>query len=383
MIAPFVAAVALVGQASSMETTLSWHEMGADDPLGSALPAAAVRYAGAAPAGYKVPAGVYQPRFFAMPGESGKAIRGMIGRTTPTGPSNRAWIDWNGDKAFGKAEAGRPDVSGEKRFGDSISSFSFSRPAAKSGVVRGLELFVSAEHVLVRNTGYMVGELPVNGKPTRVALIDINCNGLYGDRGSGLGDYFALDTSGAGRFDPSVVGRLPALVRFPDGSYYRPRVAKDGSRFRLDRDETPTGTLAFDGAKLTSVDLRNGDGLVPAEPDSGKVVVPEGTYELAYAQFEFADISGEPWQLHLSRLGGKIVVQGGKTTTLEVGPPLKASIRAQRVKAGWNLSLDVYDKGRSFVQYLGPTSTQRPAAPILRIAGAKGKVVKTATFAYG
>jgi hypothetical protein len=338
------------------------------------------------PPGYAAPAGLLKPRYFMIYRGDGKSIAGVVGCSKPGGPVDRAWIDWNGKKKFGPSEQAKLSTETDKRFGKQSSVFTFPKaPQGPYGPIHAKLLVVGSQMVTLEPTGYMGGVITLDGKPTKVAVIDSNCNGIYGDAGQyGMPDFMALDTAGTGDLGRSGITQIVALMQLADGKFWSPVIAKDGSRISLNLDTNPTGSIEFAGAALQSVNLNNAKGPVMTRSTGGKLTVPAGTYTLTNAQFALKDGGGANWTYMVSQYGGpKLTVSAGETSNVSVGGPLKLTVTAQRMGAVYSFGLGAKDKSGADVQGVYDPKMQRPAAPQLTITDPEGKVVKAMAFAYG
>lgn len=388
MLLTVIAALAVGASNAPPQATLTWHEFKAGASELNSIPISfnMLNPPGQSIPGYTAPVGTANPRFFSMYRGDGKSIVGVVGSSKAGGPIDRAWIDWNGDKKFEASEQGKPSKEVDKRFGNQSAVFTFPKPPkGPYGPIHAKLLVINGQMVTLEPTGWMEGVITLDGKPTKVAVIDSNCNGIYGDTGSnGMPDCMVLDTAGTGLLSQSPLTQIVALMQLADGKFWTPVIAKDGSRMSLALDTTPTGSVEFTGAQLQGIGFNNAKGPVSTRSVAGKLTLPEGDYTLTNAQFSLKDDAGVQWMYMVSQYGGpKLKISADATSTINVGGPLKLTLTAQTAGVGYSFSLGAKDKSGADVQGVYGPKMERPTAPQLTITDPEGKVVKTMAFAYG
>jgi hypothetical protein len=254
--------------------------------------------------------------------------------------------------------------------------------------------FMNANLFIVSPTGFMEGEVTLNGHKVKVGVFDSNLDGQYGGEiAKGEKDQFLIDLNGNGKFDtvgsaltttsPEML-ELGGLIQLADGKFWEPKVAPKGNRFSLLTDETPTGVLEFPGTQITRMSIKGTKGAVLTQPSGSQVVLPEGKYELISAEMTVKDDKGADWKYTISSYPyKKLDIVTGSTNTLAVGAPLKIDINVSvnGPKCGFDLGLT--DASGIKASSLYDSTGKRVKEPNLVISDSSGKVLKTIPFSYG
>jgi hypothetical protein len=232
-------------------------------------------------------------------------------------------------------------------------------------------------HANARNSGYYVGEAMIGGQSRKIALADLNSNGLFddpeGEGGRFSGDRIFVDMDGDGEFHGEWE------ESFPYGGYTRIQrewysfvATPDGTVVEVARVEPRLGTVATNQgcylvlrspSQAVSLDLFEG-------PDNAVV----GTYKPAEVRL----IVG-PTLVHLRGVFPKevapVVVRPGKRTVCKLGGPITASIDVCSTDEPECLGLDLTTAGIGGERYrlLGG----------FEIQDERGDVVLSDEFEYG
>ena len=266
-------------------------------------------------------------------------------------------------------------------------------------------------YVSVRSAGRYEGELPLNDRPTKIAVVDADSNGCYNDRldlrkartaSSGAfylwGDRVLIDLNGDGRFDmagpEALVGARYLQL---GGEFHELTIAPGGQTIALALARLPLGSLARDGGgafALTLVSAEHGALTVSSKGEAVKV--PAGRYKLYRCSFEVQDMGGNAWKADGSGTmkAEEIVIAQGAVTTAKFGPPLTVGVTArvspkndlEAVKPGATLRLSLKLTGQGGEIYSGGSirkGTARPAPPTVKVIGEDGQVVAAGKFRYG
>ena len=174
-------------------------------------------------------------------------------------------------------------------------------------------------HITLRDSSYYVGEAVFGGKVRKIALADLNANGLFNDveQGPFQGDRFYVARDEAGQFYESFpYGKFTRI----DGQWYSIVASPDGGRVEIAAAKPPLGKIEaaeqIVGARLNSptqaIDLDFEDG-----PDQAVA----GTYRLHSVQL----VADSGWALPGSFPEGdpEVIVREGRTVRLAAGLPLK------------------------------------------------------------
>jgi hypothetical protein len=189
-------------------------------------------------------------------------------------------------------------------------------------------------HANLRNSSYYQGEAVLLGRRRKIAIADLDSNGLFNDVERSLfhGDRFFVDLDDEGHDQPPVGGggRRRQMESFPYGGYtriagtwYSMVASPDGSRVEITRARPAVGKIEapprISAATLSSpaqvLDLKFADG-------SDSAVA--GTYRVQSVRLLAENEGPDGWTLSGS-FGGRepeLTVREGQTTRLEAGLPL-------------------------------------------------------------
>lgn len=174
-------------------------------------------------------------------------------------------------------------------------------------------------HITLRDSSYYVGEAVLAGKRRKIAVADLNGNGLFNDveQEPFQSDRFYVAQDESGRFYQSFPhGKFTRIM----GQWYSIVVPPDGGRVEIEAAKPPLGTIqapkGIVGARLASpgqaVDLDFQEG-----PDRAVA----GTYRVHSVQL----LADNGWALTASFPEGEpqLVVREGHTVRLAAGLPLQ------------------------------------------------------------
>jgi hypothetical protein len=263
-------------------------------------------------------------------------------------------------------------------------------------------------------TGYYEGRLAIDGKQTKIAVVDANSNGSFNDYydirtatkySDGKlyvwGDRLLIDLDGDGQYQIERYGGAESLgggkYLLLDGKCYQLTVEPSGRKLSLNRADAPMGTLKREGTGSFSLALLSEeDGLLNVTSDGDAVAVPAGKYHLYRCAYQVKDSEGAVWKamgMGTSSMAG-IDIPAGKTSVAKFGPPLKVGVTARvpsgdklaAVRPGDSLRLSLAVKGQAGELYSAGEITKagrRLAAPTLRIVSEDGQEVASGSFRYG
>ena len=173
-------------------------------------------------------------------------------------------------------------------------------------------------HITLRDSSCYMGEAVFGGKIRKIAVADLNANGLFNDveQGPFEGDRFYVALDDAGQFYESFpCGKFTQI----SGQWYSVAVSPGGGRVEIAAAKPPLGKIqapeGIVGARLNSpsqpVDLDFQDGADEAVA---------GTYRVHAVQL----LAGNGWALPGSFPDGEpeLIVREGKTVRLAAGLPL-------------------------------------------------------------
>jgi hypothetical protein len=292
---------------------------------------------------------------------------------------------------------------------------------------------------------YREGEITLEGKKRRVALLDYNGNGRFDDvthipgnisySGGGIysemGDVLLIDAEADATQDRSgekgrqYVSKLATL----DGKFYDLEISPAGDQLTLNLSPLKIGYVTNPNGPYGAM-IYGDHGFLAIQGEPGKpVAVPEGDWRLlsydisitgwkpppakdeeeqaepqglldalskALTQSDEPDERpGEPRygprgtctvSAHGTDKCERVAVRGGQTATLPFGPPYKPVLTSHTTRWRGNtpvsISLSLIGSGGGAVSHL-VVDGYRPPQPKLTITDPEGEVVETGTFEYG
>jgi len=248
----------------------------------------------------------------------------------------------------------------------------------------------------VRAAGYLAGDVKLDGRTYRVAVLDKNLNGRYesafGADGKSVSwwraDAIAIDSDQDGKFTGGMgSGEIVPLSKAVcvKGRYYRVEVVPDGSTIKFDTYEPKMGTL--DIGTAASLTLMSDTGMHNLSGADGKWQVPEGRYTCQSLSITRTDAEGQVWTLSRMDMGplAKFEVRGGATTAFKIGPPLALKVDAVGPPSGGEIVLNLALAGNAGETYwvgLEKGGLRLPA-PKVKVLDASGKILAEGDSGFG
>jgi len=396
--------VCLLGSSLSAQGTFDLKYEEADDAIRQVLGLASRAYAVVpqAPAEVKaLPQDTPGKVFYAAAQLGGKTCWMAVAVDEPP----RLWIDLNGNKDLsddkpvaGKAEPNRLVFSG------------VDLPGADKAVARvRIEAFRPradgpVSYVMMQPAGCRMGEVRLADRPYRVALLDSDLSGRYGDRLTGRftatgGDGLAIDLNGDGQFAPPSATTdqwewMPLAKGLKVGEvYYTVEVSADGSSVRVEKAVPRFGGL--DLGPGTEVLGASDFGVLRVAPADGKTRVPAGRFTPILIQLSRTDAAGAKWTLRYSGGAEKLnefEIRPDEVVQVRLGPPLVAKAEVQTSSSGdagsqgrKTVSIDLSLIGQAGEAYApgAMKGNTQPPPPSLEILDEAGKVLQSGKFEYG
>ncbi len=247
-------------------------------------------------------------------------------------------------------------------------------------------------HANCRNSTIMMGEAMFGDKRCKVALADLNSNGLFNDYEQDLfrGDRFFVDLHA----DSSRRGGSEHMQSFPyaqyariDGKWYTVEASPDGGTVQVKPAEPTFGTVKA-LANVTSVGLSSPRQFQRLEFKDGQAQALTGTYEVRNIALEIVDSDGVRWTTNgRYRQGGpQVVVKTSQETTLSGGTlpfTIQVDVRPTGEAGVVELEPRMADgHGGLFSTVRKNGSRYQPAAR-LAIKDGDGKRIAEAALEYG
>lgn len=239
------------------------------------------------------------------------------------------------------------------------------------------------------------GTVRLSGKAHKLALVDGDLSGVFGDAVSSRGgDRLLIDVNGNGRYDQRAAFPIPAAQEnrplsecWQVGSnWWEGTVVGDGDALRVEAVQVEYGDLRCQGP-LTALQLISKRyGVFTPSLKGGSAKLPLGEHAVESVQLAAKDEQGRQWQLTASGpMGGEgsIRITADQPAELDFSKPLVGSVRAQNQgRDQVYLGLQVATAAGQSVRSLA-VGRQRPPEPTFTITDASGKEVASGKFAYG
>lgn len=278
-----------------------------------------------------------------------------------------------------------------------------SSAPADVGAGRAYIVNLQGSELRICPAGYMTGQVQLNGKTYKVALVDGDYDGRYTPcirmdtydvAAHGTSDCLAIDLDGNGSFDFKSNSRqevqvLNKLTRI-DGKYYEVKAALDGSSLELLPYQAKRGTLAVRGAKVELTVLGAGGQDYLAGPQMSWQLAP-GNYLCQTIKLAATDKNGDKWAIEsFFSTGGlqHFEIKPGETLSVELGAPLTIKMDVQQstgsVFVGKEVTVGFTIVGPAGERYspARKNGTQVPA-PKIKIYSERGEVLASGDFQYG
>ena len=246
-------------------------------------------------------------------------------------------------------------------------------------------------HATCRDSTIMTGEAMFGGKRCKVALADLNSNGLFNDYEQGLfkGDRFFVDLSGEGTFQ----GESGNTESFPyaeyarvGGDWYTIEASRDGGTVRI-RSSHPTFGAIKAAGPVRSVGLSSPRQFQSLEPKDGRVEAIVGSYQVRDVTLERIDGDKQRWSTvgRYKQAGPKIVIEPNQTTMLPDFLPLTVAVDVLSTFEPNTIELQprIADAWGGTYSTLRRNDSRHEPPAHLAVKDADGKVVAEAKLEYG
>ncbi|MCW5940624.1 MAG: hypothetical protein KIS66_00235 [Fimbriimonadaceae bacterium] len=293
------------------------------------------------------------------------------------------YADLNGDRTIGPDER-----LAANKVGDWTVFGPFDLPAGKRPARLAL-LQHPREGLILAHAECFEASVALNGKSTKVAIVDANLSGVLGD-GRGNRDGIAVDFDGNGHYDGwGDAGFLPewgietvpleSSVQMADGRLYAPSV-KD-LELTLTPLPGPDGVLVFPRKQGALTLNRKGESLWVRGVD-GKAVLPAGEYAVEVATLPASTGALNDWSVSYLSVGDRdLVIRMGVGQDLPAPLHGPYAAKVQWTKEGDEVRFDAWieDADKRHVSIARPAGA-RANAPVLQILDANGNPVHKVTM---
>jgi hypothetical protein len=206
-------------------------------------------------------------------------------------------------------------------YGVSLSAFQYSDE----------KYIIPSIHVNLRDSSYYVGEAKFKGKTYKIAIADLNSNGLFDDVEQGIfkGERFFIDFDGNGQFSDGrkthesfPYGKFTRI----DGQWYSIVASPDGGRVEIKTAKPPLGKIEAP-AGITAARLDSPTQPLDLEFQNGTEKAVAGTYRISSVSIsaDSQEVGSRGWTISASFADKKpeFTIREDQTVRLEAGLPLK------------------------------------------------------------
>ncbi len=244
-------------------------------------------------------------------------------------------------------------------------------------------------HANARKSSIFVGKATFGESQYKIAIADLNSNGLFNDVEQGIfrGDRFFVDLDGDGKFQHSSRSSKPE-EGFPysqytqiDGKWYSVQATPDGTTIQIAPAQPQFGTvLAQKG--IETVDLYSDIQSQRLNFSEGSAEAITGTYDLAIIQLSTVSIGTWMCQGTFRSDRPQVTIQPGVETRIDDVFPLRVSIEPTAKSPSDVVQLKPTFTGANGGTYNCPRSSSRPVGSF-EIHNMKGQIITTEKFEYG
>lgn len=244
-------------------------------------------------------------------------------------------------------------------------------------------------HANARNSSIFVGKANFGNSQYKIAIADLNSNGLFNDVEQGIfrGDRFFVDLDGDGKFQHSSRSSKPE-EGFPysrythiDGKWYSVEATPDGTTIQITPAQPQFGTvLAQKG--IATVDLYSEIQSQRLNFSEGSAEAITGTYDLAVIQLLTESIGTWMCRGTFRSDRPQVTIESGVETRIDDVFPLRVSIEPTAKSESDVVQLKPKITGANGGSYRCPRGRGRPVGSF-EIHSLKGKVITSEKFEYG
>jgi len=227
------------------------------------------------------------------------------------------------------------------------------------------------------------GNVTLDGKEYRVALVDGTANGAFDDTSMDLSnvDYIAVGEKGAKDLDHRCMGKYIQM----GGKIYHPRPARFGGRIEfLPPEPFATGTVRING-EAASLTLAGENGQLSFDLVNGRAQFPVGKWMPKSWALERKDADGGRWTLDGMDFPSTAVfeVAPRAESAIDIGEPVNATAAWTGFGEPGERVFEFAMGGRMGEQVRIGKDDDRAPAPSLHIRSADGSYDRTVSFKYG
>jgi len=241
-------------------------------------------------------------------------------------------------------------------------------------------------HANARNSSIFTGKANFGDRQYKIAIADLNSNGLFNDVEKGIfrGDRFFVDLDGDGKFQHSSRSSKPE-EGFPyskythiDGKWYSVQATPDGTTIQISPAQPEFGTVLAQN-NIETVDLYSDIQSQRLHFSEGSAEAITGTYDLALIQLSKLD-----WKCQgtFRSEWPQVTIKPGVETQIDDVFPLLVSIEPTAKSASDVVQLKPMITGANGGSYRCPNGMGGPVGSF-EIHNLKGQVITSEKFEYG
>jgi hypothetical protein len=292
----------------------------------------------------------------------------------------KLYVDSNldGDLADEKPLKGKTGETGRPQFG-------LCRVKTDAGEMKFWAVATSKNQLVLCPTGFMSGQVQLDGQPHAVALMDSNFDARYnvpillpiGLPMKETWDTIALDANGDGQFQSyDEVWPITKMTKVKD-AFFEVEIRADGSKIALKAATPPMGGLDVEFPDA-EVELWSDACCQAVGGSGGKWQLPAGRYRANTWAVHCRDAEGNRWTLKSGSTGGKLndfTIPIGGTASFSLGPPLALLTSSRREGATVTLQLLLVGQSEEAYVPVVEKDDKPMTPPKMKILDESGKVL--------
>jgi hypothetical protein len=238
-------------------------------------------------------------------------------------------------------------------------------------------------HATCRDTSIFIGNARFDGKMYKVALADLDTNGLFNDPEQGIfnGDRFFVDFNEDGSFTSEgyPCGKYTNI----NGKWYSIVPRPDGTQISISPAQPELAAFLADGV-VKSIDLRSPQQSQKLNFDKGSATAITGEYNLALVELSAA-ADGSPWICRQSFRAQqpKITITTDKHTKLPAFLPLSVAIKPKNAPETKSIGLNIKITTPCAAASQCPAPVNERPKGAFEIQDRKGNIIIADSFEYG
>ena len=248
-------------------------------------------------------------------------------------------------------------------------------------------------HANLRDASYYAGEAVFDGKSRKIAIADLNSNGLFNDVEMGIftGDRFFIDLNDDGSLKDDKGEDLQAGFPYAKytqirGRWYSIVARADGGSVTISTATPPLGLVKAPPMVASAVLRSKSQSCFPRFA-SGAAQGVAGTYQVQGIRLTAKDGSGRDWQTTGSfpkDAYPQVTIRENQTTRLNVGgPPFRIEPGISAKADGASLEITLQILGSAGEVYNWPAGNPSAVKPGIQVRDQSGRVQVSATLEYG